>query len=77
MLKIADLSQQEIDILLSACDSDSDGSIKYKEFVRKLSRHGVKARTPEEQILILLIESLKKSGIKSMSDAFDLFDKKR
>ena len=77
LLKISDISQQEMDVLLSACDYDSDGFIRYKEFVRKLSRHGVKSRTAEEQILYLLIESLRRSGIKSLADAFELFDKER
>ncbi len=77
LLKIADLSSQEIDFLLGSCDYDGDGLIGYKEFVRKLSRHGVKSRTPEEQILYLLIESLRRTGIKSLSDAFELFDKER
>jgi Ca2+-binding EF-hand superfamily protein len=77
LLKIDNLSNQEIDILVSSIDQDSDGFVRYKEFERKLSRHGVKSRTPEEQILFLLIESLKRSGIKRLSDAFELFDKER
>jgi len=77
LLKVADLSSQEIDLLLNSCDYDGDGYIGYKEFVRKLSRHGVKSRTPEEQILYLLIESLRRTGVKSLSDAFELFDKER
>jgi len=77
LLKVADLSSQEIDLLLNSCDYDGDGNIGYKEFVRKLSRHGVKSRTPEEQILYLLIESLRRTGVKSLSDAFELFDKER
>jgi len=77
LLKVADLSNQEIDLLLNSCDYDGDGNIGYKEFVRKLSRHGVKSRTPEEQILYLLIESLRRTGVKSLSDAFELFDKER
>ena len=76
-LKIADLSGQEIDVLMNSIDYDSDGSIRYKEFLRKLSRHGVKSRTPEEQILYLLIEALKKIKFKSLAEAFELFDKKR
>lgn len=77
LLKVADLSSQELDLLLNSCDYDGDGNIGYKEFVRKLSRHGVKSRTPEEQILYLLIESLRRTGVKSLSDAFELFDKER
>jgi Ca2+-binding EF-hand superfamily protein len=37
----------------------------------------VKSRTGEEQILYLLIESLRKTGIKSLAEAFELFDKER
>ena len=77
ILKITDLSNQEIDVLMHSVDVDSDGYIRYKEFVRKLSRHGVSSRTPEEQIIYLIIESLKRSGVKSLSDAFELFDKER
>lgn len=77
ILRIDDLSQQEIDTLISSCDSDSDGFIRYKEFVRKLSRHGVKSRTAEEQLLYLLIECLRKTGFKSLAEAFEMFDKQR
>ena len=77
LLKITDMSSQEVDMLIASCDYDSDGFIRYKEFVRKLSRHGVKSRTAEEQILFLLIESLKKSRVKSLAEAFELFDKEK
>jgi Ca2+-binding EF-hand superfamily protein len=43
--------------------------------VRKLARHGVRSRTTEEQIIYLIIEALKRSRIKSMSDAFEVIDK--
>lgn len=77
MLQIVDLSSQEVDFLINSIDYDQDGQIRFKEFVRKLSRHGVKSRTGEEQILYLLIESLRKTGIKSLAEAFELFDKER
>jgi Ca2+-binding EF-hand superfamily protein len=48
MLNIVDLSAQEVDFLISSVDYDQDGEIRYKEFSRKLSRHGVKSRTGEE-----------------------------
>lgn len=76
LLKISNLSQNELDLLIASIDVDSDGSIRYKEFVNKLSRHGVRSRSPEEQILFLLIEAFKKAGIKKLSEAFELFDKK-
>ena len=63
--------------MIASVDYDQDGQIRFKEFVRKLSRHGVKSRTGEEQILYLLIESLRKTGIKSLAEAFELFDKER
>ena len=47
-MKIYDLTGQDLDRLMSSIDTDSDGYIKYTEFVRKLNRHGVKSRTSEE-----------------------------
>jgi len=77
MLKVQDLSNQEVDVLMGSVDVDSDGSIRYKEFVRKLSRHGIQSRTSEEQIIYLISESLRKTGIKSLAQAFELFDKEQ
>ena len=74
-LKIVDLSNQEIDMLMASCDYDADGQIRFKEFARKLSRHGVKSRTAEEQILYLMIEAFKRTGVSSLSKAFTLFDR--
>ena len=75
MLKVSDLSNQEMDVLMGSIDVDTDGYIRYREFVRKLSRHGVKSRTSEEQIVYLIVDSLKKAGTRNLSDAFRLFDK--
>jgi Ca2+-binding EF-hand superfamily protein len=75
LLKISDLSNQDVDVLMLSIDVDSDGYIRYKEFVRKLSRHGVRSRTSEEQIIYLIVEALKRSRVKSLSDAFELIDK--
>lgn len=77
MMRITDLSQDEIDILMQSIDTDNDGYVRYKEFVRKLSRHGVKSRTTEEQIIYLLIEALRRVNIKSLSEAFEFFAKER
>lgn len=60
---------------MHSIDVDSDGYVQYKEFVRKLARHGVRSRTSEEQIIYLIIEALKRSRVKSMSDAFEVIDK--
>ena len=74
MMKI-DVSQSDFDMLWKSMDVDSDGHIQYKEFIRKLARHGVRSRTSEEQIIYLIIEGLKRSKVQSMSEAFDLIDK--
>jgi Ca2+-binding EF-hand superfamily protein len=76
MMKISDLSLQEVDMLMLSLDVDSDGSIQYKEFLRKLSRHGVRNRTSEEQIVLLIIEALKKANM-NMSEAFEITDKEK
>ena len=60
---------------MGSIDVDSDGFIRYREFVRKLSRHGVKSRTSEEQIVYLIAESLKRAGVQNLSKAFEMFDK--
>ena len=75
MLKIGDMSQSDFEILWKSMDVDSDGSVNYKEFTRKLDRHGVRSRSSEEQIIFLIIEGLKKSKINSLSDAFEIIDK--
>lgn len=48
MLRITDLSQKELDGLMRQVDSDGDGNIRYKEFLAKLQRHGVRNQTSEE-----------------------------
>lgn len=69
------MSSQDVDVLMQSLDVDNDGIIKYREFLRKLTRHGVRSRTSEEQIIFLIIEALKRSRIKSLSEAFELIDK--
>lgn len=75
-MRISDLTHDDIDILMSSIDVDSDGYVQYKEFVRKLSRYGVRSRTTDEQIIYLILEGLRKSRVKNFSEAFDLIDKK-
>ena len=58
---------------MNSLDSSGDGFISYKEFVQKLSRHGIRSRTPEEQIIFLIFESMKRSRMK-MNDFFGLID---
>ena len=45
---IADLTGKEKELLLSSIDFNNDGFICLKEFNRKLTRAGVRARTNEE-----------------------------
>ncbi len=77
LLKVTDLSNQEIDILMSSLDTSGDGYVSYQEFVHKLSRHGIRSRTTEEQIIYLISEALKRSKVKSLLDAFTLIDKEQ
>lgn len=41
-MRIEDLSENEFDGIMRQVDVDGDGSIRYKEFLRKLQRHGVR-----------------------------------
>ena len=75
MLKVYDLSTHEVDLLMSSLDTGGDGGISYKEFVQKLSRHGIRSRSTEEQIIFLIVEGLKRSRIKNFAEAFALIDK--
>jgi len=61
-LRINDLSKKDFDGLMRQIDTDGDDCIRYKEFLAKLQRHGVRSQTPEEQIIYLLMEGLKKSS---------------
>ena len=48
LLKVLDLSNAEVDLLMNSLDTSGDGDISYKEFIHKLSRHGIRSRTTEE-----------------------------
>ena len=60
---------------MNSLDMSGDGYVSYKEFVHKLSRHGIRSRTPEEEIIFLIIEGLNKIKITNLSEAFRLIDK--
>ena len=76
-MRIEDLSENEFDGIMRQVDVDGDGSIRYKEFLRKLQRHGVRNQTSEEQIIYLLMAALRRSRkINSLVGFFELMDKK-
>lgn len=75
MLKIYDLSAQELDVLWESFDADRSGSIDYKEFVRKLERYGVRSRSREETIIYQMIDAVQRSKVKSLNGLFELIDK--
>lgn len=75
MLKIYDLTAQELDVLWSSFDSDRSGSINYKEFSRKLERYGVRNRSREETIIYQMIDAVQRSKVKSLNGLFELIDK--
>jgi len=47
---------------MNSLDLDGDGYVRYREFVRRTTRHGVKSRTSEEQIIYLFVTAMKRSG---------------
>jgi Ca2+-binding EF-hand superfamily protein len=73
-MRVNELTAKEIDILISSMDIDQDNCIKYKEFVRRLGRYGVKSITSEEQIIYVLNEAIRKSGM-NLSETFEIIDK--
>lgn len=53
-MRINDLTPQEFEGLISQLDVDRDGSIRYREFVNRLTRYGVRSRSNEEQIIFVM-----------------------
>ena len=51
MLGLKDLTIGEKKIVYGALDNDRDGGIDYNEFCGKLSRHGMRTRSKEEQVI--------------------------
>jgi len=51
MMKVYDLSSQEVDVVWDSIDIDKSGSVDIKEFTRKLEHYGVKNRSREEMII--------------------------
>lgn len=75
-MRIQDLSEKDFDSLMRQVDTDGDGGIRYKEFVRKLQRHGVRSQTSEEQIIFAMMEALRRSKrITSLLGFFEIMDK--
>lgn len=75
MLKIYDLSAQELDVLWNSFDADRSGTINYREFSRKLERYGVRNRSREETIIYQMIDAVQRSKVKSLNGLFELIDK--
>ena len=74
MLKIYDLTVQEIDVVWDALDVDKSGSIDYKEFARKLEHYGVRNRSKEEILITSMVEAVQRSSVKSLSNLFEIID---
>lgn len=75
MMKLHDLSTQEIDVVWDALDVDKSGQIDYKEFSRKLEHYGVRNRSREEMIITQMIDAVSRSKVKNLSNLFELIDK--
>lgn len=68
------LTGVELDTVMRAIDTDQDGGIKYKEFIKKLQIYGAQCVTEEQQILNTVYESIKKLGY-SLYEVFQIFDR--
>ena len=68
------ISVPELDSIIRSIDSDQDGNIKYKEFIKKLQIYGATCVTEEQQILNTVYESIKKLGY-SLDEVFQIFDR--
>ena len=68
------LSSVELDSIIRSIDTDIDGGIKYKEFIKKLMIYGVQCVSEEQQILNMIYENMKKLGY-SLQEVFQIFDR--
>lgn len=68
------LTGPELDSVMRSIDTDQDGGIKYKEFIKKLQIYGAQCVTEEQQILNTVYESIKKLGY-SLYEVFQIFDR--
>ncbi len=74
MMKVYDMTVQEIDVVWDSLDIDKSGSIDYKEFARKLEHYGVRNRSKEEIIITSMVEAVQRSSVKSLSNLFEIID---
>lgn len=68
------LVNPEIDSILRSIDSDGDGGIDYREFIKKLQIYGAQSVSEEQQILNTIYESITKLGY-SLHEVFQIFDR--
>ena len=73
-MKITNISRADIEVLMNSMEVDENGMIRYKSFVRRLRRSGVRIKTAEEQIIFAISETIRKNNL-SIEDAFRMFDK--
>jgi calcium-binding protein CML len=68
------LNGAELDSVIRSVDTDNDGGIKYKEFIKKLQVYGANCVSEEQQILNSVYENIKKLGY-SLDEVFQIFDR--
>lgn len=73
-LRIDNLSDHEINVLLDSIDLNKDGGIDYKEFCRKLQRCGLRLMSREDRLMVEIISSLKALQM-STADLFQIVNK--
>jgi Ca2+-binding EF-hand superfamily protein len=59
---------------MKSVDLDGDQRIQYREFTRKLERHGLKNLTPEENLVFNIVRILRRVGMLK-SDLFRFINK--
>lgn len=69
-----DLHESELSTVFMFIDIDGSDNVDYPEFVRKLSRAGVKIRNEDEKIVYNLYQKIQQIGY-SIKDIFMSFDK--
>ena len=68
------LGPSELDSVMRSVDTDLDGGVKYREFIKKLQIYGAQCASEEQHILNMIYESIKKLGY-SLLEVFQIFDR--
>jgi hypothetical protein len=73
-LRIDNLTDNDVELLLDSIDLDHSGEIDYKEFSRKLQRCGLRVVSNENRLMREIITSLKSLNLQT-ADLFNFINK--